>query len=79
MATRTNEEIKADIETAGKIGRQDVYEILQNSIGQSLEEKKTGVESFIETLSAGIKNKVGKNGKTFKENVLDDLGSYPIT
>ena len=79
MATiRENAKIKTDIETAGKIGRQDIYEILHNATGATLAEKTSGVETFLDALPAEIKNKVSKSGKTVKENILADLGSYPL-
>ena len=79
MATiRENVKIKTDIKATGKIGRQDIYEILHNATGATLAEKTSGVETFLDALPAEIKNKVNKSGKTIKEKILADLGSYPL-
>jgi len=75
---RDNATIKTDIETAKKITRKDIYEVLQNSVGKTIEDKTPDVETFVDSLSDEIKNKVGLNGKTAKESILTDLSSYPI-
>jgi hypothetical protein len=78
MSTRTNEKIKTDIETAKNITRQDVYEVLQNTPGETIAIKTPGVQVFLDSLPTQIKNEIKANGKTAEENILADLISYPL-
>jgi len=68
--------IKSDIEERGVVTRLDIFEVLENSKGQTSEQKTLDVETFLESLPQGIKEKVGKDGKVVKESILADIGSY---
>jgi hypothetical protein len=75
---RSLAQIKSDIESAGKVTRQDVYEILQNFSGKTKEEKINDIRSFVETLPDAIKNKKGSNSKNLADSIIDDMDSYLI-
>ena len=68
--------IKSDIEERGVVTRLDIFEVLENSKGQTSEQKTLDVETFLESLPQEIKEKVGKDGKVVKESILADIGSY---
>lgn len=74
---RDKTKIKTDIEAAGVITRNDVWDVFQHSKDKDKKDKKKDIEDFIDTLPTEIKDKKEGN-KTVKEKILDDLDSYPI-
>ena len=77
VAIRNKSTIKAEIESTGKITRQDVYEILSQAKGKRVKEKINEVREFVDSLPTSIKNEE-KSGGIVKDKILNDLDSYPI-
>ena len=65
--------IKSDIENSGIVTRDDIYELLKNINGETIEDKRQGATDFLESLPDSIKNEQ-KIGGTVKEKILNDLG-----